>query len=76
MSQVSDPYLRERAADIERRGEKPSAEMIGNIESVRGQIAENEAFIATKRAEQDGIRARFAADIERFRELKGTAGGH
>jgi hypothetical protein len=61
----------ERAADIERRGEKPSEEMIKNIDNVRGQIAENEAFIATKQAEQEAIRARFDADIERFRELKG-----
>lgn len=64
----------ERAADMERRGEKPSADMIKNIDSVRAQITENEEFIATKRKEQDAIRERFATDIERFRELKhGTA---
>lgn len=63
--------MMERAAERERRGEEPGEEMLANIENVRGQIAENEAFIATKRQEQEDIRQRFAADIERFRELKG-----
>lgn len=63
--------MMERAAERERRGEEPGDEMLANIENVRGQIAENEAFIATKRQEQEDIRQRFAADIERFRELKG-----
>lgn len=63
----------ERAAEVERRGEQPSEEMIKNIESVRDQIAENEEFIATKRQEQQAIRERFAADIARFRELMGAA---
>ncbi len=61
----------ERAAEVERRGETPSEEMVANIASVRDQIEENETFIATKRREQEEIRARFNADIERFRELKG-----
>jgi hypothetical protein len=62
----------ERAADVERRGEKPSAEMIENIGSVRAQIADNKEFIAAKHREQDDIRARFDADIARFRQLKGA----
>jgi len=61
----------ERAADAERKGDEPNAELVANIESVRGQVAENEAFIATKHQEQEDIRQRFAADIARFRELKG-----
>lgn len=60
----------DRAGEVERRGEQPSDEMIANIASVRDQIAENETFIETKRREQNEIRERFAADIERFRELK------
>lgn len=63
----------ERAADAERKGETPSAELIGNIDSVRAQITENEEFIATKHEEQEAIRARFDSDIARFRELKGGA---
>ena len=61
----------DRAADAERRGEKPSDKMVGNIANVRAQITENEEFISTKRGEQTDIRARFDADIKRFRELKG-----
>ena len=61
----------DRAADVERRGEKPSDKMVGNIANVRAQITENEEFISTKRGEQTDIRARFDADIKRFRELKG-----
>lgn len=60
----------DRAAEVERRGETPSEEMVSNIRSVRNQIAENENFIATKEKEKTDIRERFAADIERFRELK------
>ena len=59
-----------RAAEVERRGDKPSEDMIANIANVRGQIAENEAFITTKREEQEAIRARFEKDIKRFRDLK------
>lgn len=61
----------DRAAEVERRGEKASDEMVANIANVRGQIVENEEFIASKRRQQDDIRVRFATDIERFRELKG-----
>lgn len=69
--QVSLDQMIERAAESERRGEMPSAEMIKNIESVREQIRENEEFIATKKLEQEEIRIRFDADISRFRALMG-----
>lgn len=62
----------ERAAEVERRGETPSEEMVKNIESVRAQIKENEDFISTKKLEQTDIRERFDADIQRFRELKAS----
>ena len=61
----------DRAAEVERRGENASDEMVANIANVRGQIVENEDFIASKRREQEDIRVRFDTDIERFRELKG-----
>ena len=63
----------ERAAEVERKGQKPGADIVQNIESVRDQIAENKAFIVTKRREQEAIRTRFEGDIARFRELKGTS---
>lgn len=64
----------ERAAEAERKGDTPSAELTGNIDSLRAQIEENEAFIVTKHEEQEAIRARFDTDIARFRELKGDTG--
>ena len=64
----------ERAAEIERRGEKPGAEVVKNIDDVRTQITDNHKFIDTKHLEQGSIRARFDRDIARFRELKGITG--
>lgn len=61
----------ERAAEVERRGEKPSADVVKNIDNVRNQIADNHKFIDTKHREQALIRERFETDITRFRELKG-----
>ena len=63
----------ERAAESERRGEKPPADVVKNIENVGGQLVDNHNFIDTKRKEQELIRARFETDIARFRELKGIA---
>ena len=63
--------IMEQAADVERRGENPSEDLLAHISSVRGQITDNEAFIATKEQEQEEIRQRFDTDITRFRELKG-----
>jgi len=59
-----------QAADIEKRGRKVPGKLAANIANVRGQIVEQNNFIAEKRAEQDLIRAKFAADIARFRELR------
>ncbi len=63
----------ERAADSERRGERPPAEVVKNIDNVRDQLTDNHKFIDTKRKEQELIRGRFDADIARFRKLKGIA---
>jgi hypothetical protein len=63
--------MMERAADVERRGENPSKDLLDNINSVRDQITDNETFIATKQREQEEIRQRFASDIARFKELRG-----
>lgn len=63
----------EVAANQERRGEKPKPETIANIESVRSQIAGDEATIASRRKEKDAVAARFAIDIARYREIKNQA---
>jgi len=59
-----------QAAEIERRGETPSEKVEKDIENVRKQIDDQQAFIASKRVDQDKIRAQFDVDIARFRELK------
>ncbi len=64
--------MMERAAEVERNGETPKDELLRGIDSVRGQISDNEKFIANQKAEQAKITARFDADIARFRELKGA----
>lgn len=63
--------LTEDAADYERSG-KPVPEMLSRqIENIRTQTAENEAFIMAKMEEQDAIKEEFRKDIERFLDLKG-----
>lgn len=59
------------AADLERRGQKPSEQAMADIEKVSAQVAENHSFIETKRAEQESVRQQYATDIERFRKLSG-----
>jgi hypothetical protein len=64
----------QHAAAMEKRGEKPDAKVEKDIESVRKQIREQEAFIVTKRAEQDTVRERFDSDLKRYREMKTRVG--
>lgn len=59
-----------QAANIERAG-KPVPETIRRqIAESRKQIRQNLAYIERKKAEQQDIRRKFEADIQRFRELK------
>ncbi len=60
-----------QAADDERAGKPPSEKITSDIANVRRQIAQNNAFIDKKRAEQDTIRADYEELLKRFRELKG-----
>ncbi|MGD8312717.1 MAG: DUF4124 domain-containing protein [Gammaproteobacteria bacterium] len=62
--------LTEDAASYERSGKKVPDVITRQIENIRKQTSENEAFIATKREEQQAIRAKFDRDIMRFNELK------
>ena len=62
--------LTEDAADFERSG-KPVPEMLSRqIENIRTQTIENEAFIQAKKAEQVELKLEFKKDIERFRALR------
>jgi len=59
-----------QAAEIEKRGRPVPENLTRNIDNVRGQIQEQKQFITAKRAEQGSIKAKFDADIARFRELR------
>jgi len=68
---VAAAFRRKNAANQERRGKAPSESTQQDIEKVRSQIARKHEFIEEKRAEQQAVREEFAADIARFKELKG-----
>lgn len=59
------------AANAERAGKEPPAELLEDIASLKRQINNNEKFIEAKRVEQEQIRESHAQDIERFKKLKG-----
>ncbi|NNL99699.1 MAG: hypothetical protein HKO62_03040 [Gammaproteobacteria bacterium] len=61
-----------KAAAMERRGNEPGEGITANIDRLRSQIIENEAFIDAKREEQDRIRSQYAIDIDRYKALKGV----
>ena len=59
------------AAAEERSGNTPNEALLKDIESLRRQIKNNEAFIAKKRTEQEEVKSDYDIDIERFKNLKG-----
>lgn len=59
------------AGDMERRGEKPNAKVVQDIDNVRRQIQESENFIKAQHTEQESLKQKFAADLRRLRELRG-----
>lgn len=59
------------AGDMERRGEKPNAKVLQDIDNVRRQIQDSESFITAQHAEQESLKQKFAADLKRLRELRG-----
>lgn len=63
--------VQKQAADYERAGETPPAEVLDEIAAIKRQIADNEEFVAKKKKDIDAIDKRFEADLKRFRELKG-----
>jgi hypothetical protein len=54
----------------ESKSGKPDPTMEKNIEITKAQIARHEAAIAEKRKEQEAIRAEYAQELARYRELK------
>lgn len=62
--------LTREAAELERAGKPIPDNLHEQILGARGQIQRYLDYIASKRREQEDIRAQFEGDIRRFRELK------
>ena len=62
--------LTRRAAELERAGKPIPDSLHEEILGARGQVQRYLDYIATKRREQEVIRAQFEVDIRRFRELR------
>lgn len=58
-----------QAADDEKGG-KVDPSTTKNIEQTKKQIARHESVVADKRGEQEALRKQYAAELERYRELK------
>ncbi len=59
-----------QASDEQGNGDKVSEQTAEHIAKTKAQIARHEAAIAAKEQEKEQIRAKYAADLERFREIK------
>lgn len=66
--------LQKKAANIERRGKKPPANILEDIKTIENRISKNKKSNKAKREEQKIIRAKFAKDLQRFRTLKNKNG--
>ena len=62
--------LEAQAADEEKSGKGVSDQTAMGIKRTQAQIANHESVIGSKREEQKTLREQFAADLERYRELK------
>ena len=62
--------MQKRAANAERRGKKPPANIVSDIKAIEARLNKNMSSIKIKRAEQKEICKKFAYDMEHFRELK------
>jgi hypothetical protein len=58
------------AAAAERAGKTPNEALLKDIESLRRQIKNNNDYIDEKKTEQEATRQEYAANIERFKELR------
>lgn len=67
--------LEKNAADFERSGEKPPAQLINDMDNLKRQIKDNEEFIEKKKLAKQQTSDKFDADLKRFRELKGIKSG-
>jgi len=63
--------LIEQAAAAEREGKAPPEHLEKDIQKLKRQIDNNNAFIAEKRQEQEAVKTEAEQDVARFKELKG-----
>ncbi|MEJ2142834.1 MAG: hypothetical protein P8Y24_10860 [Gammaproteobacteria bacterium] len=68
--------LEKNAADYERSGENPPAQLIKDMDNLKRQIKENEEFIKKKELAKKETSDKFDMDLKRFRELKGIKSGN
>lgn len=62
--------LQKQAANHERSGKRVPLNLIEDIRSVRGQIAENKKYLDGKKEKRGELERQFDADLKRYRELK------
>lgn len=62
--------LKQRAANLERTGKPVPESITAEIAESRQMIDQNRLYVENRKAEQQKIRDKFAADIRRFQELK------
>lgn len=62
--------LQKKAANIERRGNKPPETLLEDIKAIESRLGKNAVSIKSKKDEQKIIREKFAKDMQRFRTLK------
>lgn len=62
--------MQKSAADIERQGQKISANLLKDIESTRKALKDTHANIIHKEQQKASIREKYSTDLARFRELK------
>ncbi len=62
--------LSQTAANLERDGKSVPEDLAKDIANLQAQIERENSFIHAQRAQQQEVRGKFAADIQRFKELK------
>lgn len=62
--------LTSEAAQLERKSKPVPADLKSDIDLLRRQVAEQESYVASQQQQQETLRQKYAADLERYRELK------
>jgi len=61
------------AADMERRGQRPTEQILNDIRNVKAQIAENKRYIVAKQQEQERVKQHYGKDLIRYKKLRSKA---